>query len=536
MKINKVKIEGFLSIKEAEIDFSNYKGLIRVVGKNNDTRPPSSNGAGKSSIIESIVFALFGRTIRKTNEKSITHSVSKSQCKVTLLVNDNITITRTKSPPSLIVDVNGKNCTLEGIQQTQANLEKILNTNYNVFLASIVFGQQNTINFLSSSPEEKRSIIQSFLNVTDLFKNRSRIKSLKTKYNNSKKVAVTLHSESVQSVNSLKDKKSILRKNRKDAYALLSPEKEKFIRKMSFTDIKDLENKRNELELEYRGKEHALTSLEDTIVRLKKEIEFLSSNESCEHCGKVPFAHYNKKLRNEKTLEASYKERDLARKQLKTASLEIDKVQVPISSSDYEMIEGVKNTEVEMKVITSQIKSQQRITKKHSKEIEEAQKKYDVMRFWEHAFSEQGLVKYVIQHILEYFNERSNYYLSVLTKGTFSIEFDDLLIETIKSKKNKIFFDALSGGEKKKVSLAVMLALNDLLILSGKSRSNIVFFDEIADSLDHEGVKGLCELIEEISTDKKLFVITHNEYMTSLIEDSSDVLSVTKKKGVTSFK
>jgi len=536
MKINSVKIEGFLSIKEAELNFEDYSGLIRVLGKNKDTKPFSSNGAGKSSIIEAIVFALFGKTIRKTTEKSITHNLSKSQCKVTLVVNDNITITRTKKPPSLIVDSNGENCTLEGIQQTQANLEKILNTNYNVFLASIVFGQQNSINFLSSSPEEKRSIIQSFLNVTDLFKNRSKIKSLKTRYNNEKKIAVTLHSESAQKVNSLKTKKSNLRKNRKDAYALLSPEKEKFIRKMSFTDIKDLENKRNDLELEHRSKEHALKTLEDTIIRLKKEIEFLSSNECCEHCGKVPFAHYSKKLQNEKTLEDSYQERDIVRKQLKEASLEIDKVQVPISSSDYELIEGVKNTEVEMKVITSQIKSQQRLTRKHSKEVEEAQKKYDVMRFWEHAFSEQGLVKYVIQYILEYFNDRSNYYLSVLTKGNFSISFDDLLDETIKSKKHKVFFDALSGGEKKKVSLAVMLALNDLLILSGKSRSNLVFFDEVADSLDQEGVKGLCELTKEITKEKKLFLITHNDYMTSLIEDEADVLHVTKKKGVTSFK
>ena len=65
MKINKVSIEGFLSIKKAEINFEDYSGLIRVEGKNQDTKPFSSNGAGKSSIIEAVVFALFGRTIRK---------------------------------------------------------------------------------------------------------------------------------------------------------------------------------------------------------------------------------------------------------------------------------------------------------------------------------------------------------------------------------------------------------------------------------------------------------------------------------------
>ena len=63
-----------------------------------------------------------------------------------------------------------------------------------------------------------------------------------------------------------------------------------------------------------------------------------------------------------------------------------------------------------------------------------------------------------------------------------------------------------------------------------------MFFDEVADSLDQEGVKGLCELTKEITKEKKLFLITHNDYMTSLIEDEADVLHVTKKKGVTSFK
>ena len=70
------------------------------------------------------------------------------------------------------------------------------------------------------------------------------------------------------------------------------------------------------------------------------------------------------------------------------------------------------------------------------------------------------------------------------------------------------------------------------LLLTGKDRSNVIFFDEIADSLDEEGIKGLYELIQEITQSKRLFVITHNDNLTSLIEDWSDVLEVTKKKHI----
>ena len=77
-----------------------------------------------------------------------------------------------------------------------------------------------------------------------------------------------------------------------------------------------------------------------------------------------------------------------------------------------------------------------------------------------------------------------------------------------------------------------MLPLNELLILTGKERSNVVFFDEIADSLDEEGIKGLYELIQQITTSKRLFIITHNDNLTALIEDWSDTLQVTKTKHI----
>ena len=80
-----------------------------------------------------------------------------------------------------------------------------------------------------------------------------------------------------------------------------------------------------------------------------------------------------------------------------------------------------------------------------------------------------------------------------------------------------------------------MLSLNDLLRLAGTEKSNIIFFDEIADSLDREGVKGLCELMDELTSDKKIFIISHNEYLLSLIEDQAQEIVVKKKKGTTTF-
>ena len=534
MKLNTIKIENFLSVGEAFVDFEDFTELVHVVGVNHDTKPISSNGAGKSSIIEAIAFALFGKTIRKTTEKSLKNIHTKGKCKVTLTVNDNVVIERTKKPPLLKVTVDGENCTKEGINATQKYLETFLNTNSSIFLASIVFGQSNSTNFLTASAEEKRNIIQNFLSVSDLFKDRGRIKSLKQEHNNNKRVASTLLDDSISKINALKDRKKELIKMCKAVDSFLSSEKASFIKAHTISEIQELERAHHELEISYNN----LTQLKSEKVGvIKRALDRIKKYEggTCDHCGKVQRKSWDIIQTDKEVVESSVKELDKLKSSLRRVEEEFDASHIPITAQDFELIEQVKSFESELKVLNLQLREQKKFHKKYFAEVAKSQKSYDIMRFWETAFSEQGLVKYVIRNILSFFNERSNYYLGFLTNGSFSIEFDELLHDVIKNKSSHVFFDALSGGEKKKLSLAVMLALNDLLLLTGKDRSNVVFFDEIADSLDEEGIKGLYELIQQLTTKKRVFIITHNDNLSSLIEDWSDVLKVSKTKHITTI-
>tara|TARA_R110000765_G_scaffold75723_4_gene148434 strand:- start:357 stop:1970 length:1614 start_codon:yes stop_codon:yes gene_type:complete len=531
MKLNTIKIENFLSIEEAEVNFEDFSELVRVVGVNNDTNPKSSNGAGKSSIIEAIAFALFGKTIRKTNEKSLGNLHTKGKCRVTIRVNDNVVVERTKKPPMLKVMVDGKNCTKEGVNHTQKYLESILNTNSSVFLASIVFGQGNSTNFLTASAEEKRNIIQNFLSVSELFKQRQYIKAIKSKNNNDKKVYSTLVDDANSKLAAVRNRKRDLTKLCKEADKSLTPEKLAFVRSHTISEIQELERTNHELEVEYNRllsqKSEARGIAERALLRIQKY-----ENGKCEHCDKVSLYIWEMLQADRKIAKEAGEAMERLQLPISRVKKELSTAHLPIQLQDFDLIEKVKSFEAEIKILKGQIKVQKKVCTKHIKDMSAAQKQYDLMRFWETAFSEQGLVKYVIRNILSFFNERSNYYLGFLTQGNFSIEFDELLQETILNKKKPAYFNTLSGGEKKKLSLSVMLALNDLLLLTGKDRSNVIFFDEIADSLDEEGIKGLYELIQEITQSKRLFVITHNDNLTSLIEDWSDVLEVTKKKHI----
>ena len=321
----------------------------------------------------------------------------------------------------------------------------------------------------------------------------------------------------------------------KNANALLSSEKASFLRKHSMSEIQEMERKYHELELEQTQKMQRVSELKRDVRNAQSRVDKLKSA-VCEHCGKVSDHSYKIIQEDKETIKNLGIDIEVFQKQVKALDKELDSTRVPFSLQDFDLIEKVKSFEAELLVVEDHVKDQRTLCESRLSEMSTASKGYDLMRFWETAFSEQGLVKYVIRNILSFFNERSNYYLGFLTGGNFSIDFDDSLHETILNRSKLAFFDTLSGGEKKKISLSVMLALNDLLLLTGKERSNVVFFDEIADSLDEEGIRGLYELIQQITQSKRLFIITHNDYLTSLIEDKADVLEVRKKDYITTVR
>ena len=156
---------------------------------------------------------------------------------------------------------------------------------------------------------------------------------------------------------------------------------------------------------------------------------------------------------------------------------------------------------------------------------------YEIMRFWEKAFSQQGIIKFIINNILDYLNNRVNYYTSFLTNSKYTLYFDKELNEKVITNDQVIQYISLSGGEKRKINLAVMMALKDLLLLTDKDQSNILFLDEIAENLDEEGINGLYSLLQEIKKDKLIFIITHNKYLKTLLH-SAPRLSIIKSKGV----
>jgi DNA repair exonuclease SbcCD ATPase subunit len=529
MKINKLSIQNFYSFKNEEIDLDNYSGLTLIKGINKDTG--GSNGSGKSAIIEAIYFGLTGKTIRKSTEDSLVNNQAKKHCKVEIHLTHNgeqVVITRLKKPTKLEFLVGTDNRTQQSVISTQAAIDSHLNINHKVLLASMFFGQSNDLNFLECTAEDKRTIIRNFLNLGDLFEMRDRIRNQKSIHHQAAKVKGAIIEENQKVLKSF-DKKikaiDILRQSVEGKY-------DEETLSLSLEDVVQSEKDNNERAWHVKDLDRLIKAEESRLAQLSKKLHNPDQVENCTKCGQEITTPFDRKkaeasFAKHNTLFSKYQRERIAYQS-------VIKV-LPISSSEYHKVIEYNQLKKEAETFKDlTVETQEKIALAQ-KDKEENHTQYEVMRFWEKAFSEQGVIKYIINNILDYFNERCNYYLSYLTNSKYSIHFDEELKEKIETIGKLLPYISLSGGEKRKINLAVTLGLKDLLLLTDKSHVDLLFFDEVAENIDEEGVHGLFNLLQEIKNNKTLFVITHNKHLKTLL-DSSPRLTIIKNKGLSTIK
>lgn len=524
MRIQKIEICNFYSIEHIKIDFEKFNNLVRLEGINKDSG--GSNGAGKSSVLEAVYWALTGKTIRKSNDAALVNAQAGSKTQVTLLFNGNYKIVRGRKPTHLEFYCGEENYTKASVTETQAFIDSYLNINHKVLLMSMFFGQHNNVNFIDATPEDKRSIIKYFLNLDSIFALRDRAKELKNGAINNMKIEDTLQKDYLRSKKEIEDKISKIK--------VPEGKFEKFSGiEISFEDVRRQEEINYEANFVLSKAEKDVESIEYKLLALRKNYEegnHLNCDRECPTCGTKII------IDKDKLIEKHVKEE-------KTLILEVERITkviqdqkkriklIPVSSKEYGEYLTYSSLRREELAFNGMLESVQNNIDDSVKRRNEAQKLSEIMKFWEIAFSEQGMIKYVIKNILSYFNTRCNYYLSYLTANKFAVTFDDELSETIFSNGQNLQYISLSGGEKRKLNLAVCLGLKDLLLLTTKEQSNIIFFDEIAENVDNEGLEGLSALLNEIKKDKKVFVVTHNGYLKSLL-DGAQRLTIVKEKGL----
>lgn len=95
---------------------------------------------------------------------------------------------------------------------------------------------------------------------------------------------------------------------------------------------------------------------------------------------------------------------------------------------------------------------------------------------------------------------------------------DVVSLELVDDKGNRRPYETASGGEARRVDVALMLALSDLACASAGAEGATLWADEVFDALDPVGMQGVSALLAEMSRDRCIVVITHSPDVVSMVE------------------
>ena len=162
------------------------------------------------------------------------------------------------------------------------------------------------------------------------------------------------------------------------------------------------------------------------------------------------------------------------------------------------------------------------------------------LKFWEEGFGNQGIKSFLLDEILPALNDRVGYYASALMGEGTRIEFDtestlkggglrDKFDIRIMRDDIKVDYVACSNGERRRIDVAILLALQSLVYERNAAGCNLVVLDEVFDSLDRVGIEKVISLLSDEAASKVVYVISH---LNELRDYFSQEVIIVKENGV----
>jgi DNA repair exonuclease SbcCD ATPase subunit len=537
-----VKYSNFLAVGNTPI--------IVDLNSANTTLIVGSNGAGKSTVIEAIVFALFNKSFRKVNKNQLINSINEKDCKVELdfvIGSKEYKIIRGLKPNIFEIWIDGKLLDqVAAASDQQKYLEQnILKLNYKSFTQIVILGSSTFVPFMQLPAAHRREIIEDLLDIR-IFSTMNVILKDRVKTNNDNikayeneiefiKEKVKMQKNHIdyiknQSQKSIDDKKVQIEnyeneiKECNETYDKMCQElqaKQEELAGLPKIDIKELEK--------YRTK--FITKLTDH----ETNIKFYDQNDICPTChqdltDEVKDKHITKCNSEIAKLESSIVEvefkiqesQEIIDKSQKILT-EVNSLNVKMASQNYKckgLSKIIDTLEEEIQKISESDKDiateKQKLTALASEGLT-FQKQVDKMKSNKTYFEiissllkDTGIKSKIIKKYLPVMNQLINKYLQLMD---FYVNFnlDENFEETIKSRfRDEFSYTSFSEGEKMRIDLALMFTWRAVAKLKNSANTNLLILDEVFDSsLDVAGTEDFLRIIRGIDKDTNVFVISH---------------------------
>lgn len=179
MKFLDLTIKNFLTIGEAKVNL-NDRGLVLIQGENEDDPSASSNGAGKSSVVDALCWVLFGATARGVSSDAVVNKTNKKDCKVSIVMtegDDRYVITRYRKDSAqknalfvVLCDsmMNSTDISKGTDRETQLVVDKIIGCSLDVFMAAVYCGQETMADLPGMTDKTLKTLIEEAAGVQEL--------------------------------------------------------------------------------------------------------------------------------------------------------------------------------------------------------------------------------------------------------------------------------------------------------------------------------------------------------------------------------
>jgi DNA repair exonuclease SbcCD ATPase subunit len=176
MKILRVEFDNFLSYGPGNrLDLADL-GLVLIQGANLAATSASSNGAGKTSLIETLPWCFYGLTTKGMAADEVVNDIVKKDCRVSVFLEDagkEYEITRYRkhsvggNAVSFAVLEEDGWVSLAGVDgnETQRRIEQFLGASFPVFTNSVYFSQTNVKPFSEFTDKQIKEV---FVKIFDL--------------------------------------------------------------------------------------------------------------------------------------------------------------------------------------------------------------------------------------------------------------------------------------------------------------------------------------------------------------------------------
>ena len=534
-----IKYKNFLSS-------GNYFTEI-ALNKSKSTLIVGHNGAGKSTMLDAISFALFGKPHRKISKNQLVNSINQKQALVEVefsIGKSQFKIVRGIKPNVFEIwkDGNMINQSSHALEYQKILEQNILKLNHKSFHQVVVLGSSSFIPFMQLNAGHRRNVIEDLLDINIFSKMniilRERNSTLKENIN-------TINNET----NIVKSKIEQQTKYIRDIAAVTEENKVKYEKQIESARkrISVLQNENNELskELESSTANDELKELQKEknkiigdIATIKQEMKaiakrgmFLEKNDECPTCEQT--IENKTKLISETKNEAYQVQSSLSMVESngsiidnKISSLEdiiadIRKKTDTINVNNREIVSLNQSNDELSKYLESEVAADLTGARKDLEQMKndkeslfEEKLKLNEQFGYNNVIAEMlrdtGIKTKIIKQYLPTINKLVNQYLQVLD---FFVHFnlDENFNETIRSRHRDDFtYDSFSEGEKQRIDLSLLFTWRQIAKMKNSVATNLLVLDETFDSsLDHDGIENLLKILYTLDEGSNTFIISH---------------------------